>query len=1042
MSPFCLNLNMRNITYLFAPIGSNYTEKIIQIISNHMGNDSKVYIITSSNLYAEKYKRLISQNGIKYTPGQIMIGTILYFAEKILDNQKILYNSLSPAEEQLLIYKLIMDSSKSKDEIEQIRTLSKVPSYYDILLKLKEQAIKKEDVYRYLKNKNIDDSEKNTILKIFFQELGFEESERKYSNSYKILKSINYIKNFINNRMNNILIVDGFYELTKLQKIFLQEAIKNVTNCYIRLIKGSNPVYEYCSVDHTYFGTGKSIYIEEYNKHNIIADIRRLIFNNENYLDIELNFSTKKYELNCDSKDIKIIKCSDRESEVEIACKTIKHWILNGINPSEICVTYRGGYDYSKLFRFYLNKYRIPYKEKIPCTGYEPLSEFILKLIELNISNFERDKLLDFLKCNLLNRHFDREIVLKFEKISSRWGIIYGEKAWIKACDKRKAYLNFILENYLEDEATQEKESIKNEIKILDEIRALLSKFLNIFHLEKKATLKNYIKSLLEITSQIGSEIESPYTKKLLNLFHSLFNNSSHRISLNTLLNILTNLLYQKIEYRSEDYGVTISDVMNIRGAEPECMVILGFVDGEFPLYRYDSKWELSLKEELNTLFNEQIFDIGKKYLVEEQFLLYYLISSTKSKLMLTYPEFDLRRKQLQTSPFIYEVANVLKSLSKSFYIESYNSNNIELTIDTAYNEQELLDASSLNKEIISVVAPEKYKFIIERARIENWRINRIYNSFTGKISNNSLIMEFFKKNISISRLHEYTKCPFYFACKNIWKIEVVEEPYFEIDRMMIGLIIHKLLEEYVKDFLLRKEINPELSWAEYLEQYDPECEDEMIENLIKEYNHEISLLPPMIRNQKLEFLKLGLKNFIDYEIALSKKSNYQPIFAEKEVKAKINELSLPDGLKEVNFISKIDRIDYNIDYNGYTIIEYKLSSSSIPNTLKSLEEKRYLQIPFYLLMLKYNRGYSDKPILGGVYFSFKDGTRSNAFSKIQLIKRQNKFIEDLDEKLNTTKNILSEIINKIYQGDFSVKPFDSNECKNCEYSDVCHVYY
>ncbi|MEW8986424.1 MAG: PD-(D/E)XK nuclease family protein [Bacillus sp. (in: firmicutes)] len=160
---------------------------------------------------------------------------------------------------------------------------------------------------------------------------------------------------------------------------------------------------------------------------------------------------------------------------------------------------------------------------------------------------------------------------------------------------------------------------------------------------------------------------------------------------------------------------------------------------------------------------------------------------------------------------------------------------------------------------------------------------------------------------------------------------------------------------------------------------------------------------------------------------------------------------------EELTLSGKIDRVD--IDEHGFVIYDYKTSDKNLDFN-NHIPAGVVLQIPLYLMALAYefNQGkYQNHKInhgeaIGGGYISMKDPHR----------RKQNMVWKDQDHRVRFEPNKkyktnivnleseslrhelkLDELITRLWRGtftDFSVRPFNADECKYCIYKPVCRV--
>lgn len=270
-----------------------------------------------------------------------------------------------------------------------------------------------------------------------------------------------------------------------------------------------------------------------------------------------------------------------------------------------------------------------------------------------------------------------------------------------------------------------------------------------------------------------------------------------------------------------------------------------------------------------------------------------------------------------------------------------------------------------------------------------------------------------------------------------------MEEPDMDVDRLTVGTLIHKLLEEFTKWYIKEKREGKVKNWQEFLSVRRKELEKgSTSRRLLGRYYRQLSFLPEPLLERNFYFLDLWLRKFVEFEISLLSKLSFEPLFAEESIVDRADfEIDI-EKMRDIRFRYKVDRVDRSHDTGGIYVVEYKLSLSSVVNPIKGLEDGVAFQVPFYVLMLKNRFSSWGDVVHGGVFYAVKEGRRSGQFSQIKLMNRGNVCEKEKFEKyLNDTRDLIKRTLEDIFQGYFPAQPAQSDKCAECVYFDVCHFY-
>jgi ATP-dependent helicase/DNAse subunit B len=254
-------------------------------------------------------------------------------------------------------------------------------------------------------------------------------------------------------------------------------------------------------------------------------------------------------------------------------------------------------------------------------------------------------------------------------------------------------------------------------------------------------------------------------------------------------------------------------------------------------------------------------------------------------------------------------------------------------------------------------------------------------------------------RNLYVTRLEQYPRCPYIFYLENVLELSPLEEPVYEVEAALWGTITHKVLEKlYENEFVPTEQIAPRL--------------EKIINAVLIQEN-----LPPFWNEVTKKILVNNIPAFVENEKTLHEQG-FRPTHIEKRLMHSIS--------KGIKVIGRIDRVDLNSLTNQVRILDYKTGSTT--SISKShIEKGSHLQLPLYAFLVKqYNPKW--KIVDVGVY-SISDNTIK------WLVTDKN----DLTEFINQAIKNARQIVYNIRQGRFDLSPSVCN-CFYCDYSSICPI--
>ncbi len=794
------------------------------------------------------------------------------------------------------------------------------------------------------------------------------------------------------------------------------------------------------------------------------------------------NYPYKEYKYineNIEKDKINIYACTNQYNEIENLAQSIVKNIQAGYRYNDITVITRDVSKYSDLIWGIFTKYNIPYfldlkKDIID----NQISTVIFSLLDIAISNFSYQSVFAYLKTGFLD--IDIDDIYQLENYAIKWGI------------KGYKWLNSF--TYGSDENNKEK---VQELEKINNIREkVITPLINFKKdIEKAKISKDIVKVLYTFLSQnnIAQSIENKISefrqkglteieKEYLNLWNyyiDVFEQltislDNEQIDLKEFKNVLEIGLSntQKAFIPLFKDLVLIGDIDRTRTRDTKIIYYIGMQNGTFPI-SFSSEGNLTDNDREFLLSNNvSLAKTTKLRTLEDEFNIYKSLTMVTDNVNFSYILNDL-------DGISYRPSYLISKIKKIFNLQEY-------IVDNEYIIKPYLYNSKVNFEnIINKNENELLKWYIEYNP-------RLYNTYLDICRfQTNMKLQLSKQNIdtlygdilntSISRLEEYTKCPYSFYLKYCLKVK--QRDIFSVKMIDIGNINHKVLDEFFSYV-----INENIDILNLTNEQTNKIASDIIEDVFDNMDNS------MIKNAKnFNILKYKLKNTLLKAIWVLvlqiKNSSFRPIgteveFGDNKQYQKIS-ITLDNG-KKVNLTGKIDRIDIADTKDGryIRIIDYKSSNKSIdiPDIYNGLN----LQLITYLDATTQNTDI----IPGGILYFKIDNPIVSTKSDIDIDKLEKEILKQLrlnglilndkqlikhmdynidktsdlvnikinEDGISTNKNavtlndfyelqkqskiILKKISDEIMSGKIDVMPYWKNKnmygCRYCEYNSIC----
>ena len=1047
---------MVNISYITGPVNSGKTRFVIEKAVETIKFGNTVFFLLPSVNHIDYMKHTILKFVEKTYPGQIFFGTFIAWANRVLDAAQKNIQLITSGEEWFNIFLL-----QQRSNIAAVNRPGVVSILRELFVDFRDSGWVNADLRELFLKANL--FRQAEWFKIY-------ESLRNQNSKYCIgttseltLEALELLQNNSGLLRGNLLIVDGFYEFTPVQKKILKILTQHFDEVIVSLTNDKEHYVYNCIQDLTGFvGEGEITQKERQSAKKVCFEkIQSNLFNiplvDTLWKDI---YKPAEWKNQWDKFSVKVLKCPTRRREIETAARVIKRWVLDGLGLKNIGVLYRGSYDYGKLISLIFPQFGIPVSDSDKKIVNSEPAQLLFRIFAVNSKNFARQNVLDLIRHKAIRCYYGDDVLQDFEYISSEWGIPFGRQAWLEQFEHKMNFLQWIKSSNLKDFELYP-EIIDQQINKMKKISPILWRLFDDISLPSNAKWSEYESLVIEIYNRYFNSIqELSFREAILKIRRickkmSKLAGSNEDISLSRYSLALNRFLGSEVLGTSRNVqskAVYVSNVMDARGKIFDGVILLGMVDSEFPAIRMENPLlNNELRRELNEAAGEGILSETGTNLDEEKLLFYLALSRVKERLLITFPELSINGQQYPVSPFVeevfkcFEMSNGLDCENREISYEVIPASNVIPEIDEIASEgdiKQLPFASNWTDNdknfFRAIIKSGVYNEIEKAVDIEKSRFENIPCRWNGVLCEKSPFPDFLKRPFSVTRIQDYAWCPFLFLCRHILKIFTPEEPTMDLAPIADGLLIHKVLENFVARFVK----TGKMDWKDYLETEIEEKINTNISEINRSYRPQFKFLPNGIWSKRIEDIKNGLEAFVDIERKFSDKG-FHPAYLEANflIKNSVFTVKIGDKQEPVEIRGKIDRIDLDASGQEVIIIEYKRSSASVQDPQKGVADSIYFQLPLYLIAAK--NFLKNKKICGAFSYVFREGKRRKGVLTKQILGRNSLITnEEMEDLLEMTIVKVQEKLNGIADGNFFVKPFDFKRCvpNSCEFFDLCRI--
>ncbi len=468
--------------------------------------------------------------------------------------------------------------------------------------------------------------------------------------------------------------------------------------------------------------------------------------------------------------------------------------------------------------------------------------------------------------------------------------------------------------------------------------------------------------------------------------------------------------------------GVTVADVMNLRGLSFKVLFVLGLNEKTFPqLVREDPMlkdfYRRILRDQLGYWINQKMerFD-------EERLLFFLTLEAATQKIYLSYLRADSEGKPLIVSGYLAEVCRILRLPLDSdavYWVSGRKTERLRQIEPVLLNAKEVsllfaAEGATAKKYRQADILSEEADKCLDAAK----QIAGVggMGDFDGQIKSGTSIFQSQNKfGFSPSSLKDLALCPMkYFFAKGLGLKE--PEDVFsrsELAPNLRGNIYHKVLMDYYGR-LYREGLTGQL--------FDSALEERLLESLNKHYDYTSYKwfgIYPVIWELIWDDMRAKLSDFVVQD------AQHLEGFIPQIFETLFEKIYSPSPEVSVKLKGVVDRIDIDCKNKRFRVLDYK-SSISGKKDLAEVMFKQVILQPFLYLILAHNQPQTD-----GLS---ADGAALLAINKGYA--RQELTQAGFEAVSAKASDFFTLLIKLICEGCFFINP--SAHCQYCPYQRIC----
>lgn len=735
----------------------------------------------------------------------------------------------------------------------------------------------------------------------------------------------------------------------------------------------------------------------------------------------------------------------DRFMEMEEIARRCKMAIVNKhVSPGQVLVTARDVAHYAQAARAAFENAGLPYfiDEAIEYLSLPPMKAFLTGLT-LALEDFPRAATIECLRSRYLKTSklgITPANVDTLDKKSMDAGLVGGAKAWTSLFERL----------------------------LSPELAETMSKLFNRLTAPATGTLSFYCQWIEDVAEDLfdlakDKEASEPLqglraTVRTLMLQEQLL--GRHAITYEQFLSRFRLLLEQATFRRQQpvEAVILVSSAEQAPNRRFDEVFVAGVAEGQFPKHSGESGFVSADERAKWCTFGVDISN-PREHAGFERALFRSLVERARRNICFSYHEVDFGGEEMVPSFYLSDGTTSIKTVDSieparaamRAPVSARNAISGWLWLKPGIELPEHFESHPLLNEYWDVVSIP----LLGAYRRHEKNLSNAYNGYLSDLTESGWLEIKLPSTWSASALNKYGECPFKFWLAQMVKVEPRKEPQPELSVLVRGKLYHKALElYYMRLFEHDRRTNKSIAKhdepkSELIAEHD-NAKSESITELDKEgllasalrdaiesFKDDPEFRPgPYWQNDQNDML-FRLRRFVAYDEQRMQKDKtlFRPGKFEARFGFKFGDSSPPLVIDTkygaATIRGAIDRIDIAQHEDGSVlanVIDYKSGSTAIP--VDDARKGANLQLPIYALAVQ-RAIMPGAQVMSGHYLGIS-AAKSNGSIDFKH--------EKMADLLDGTEEHIRNAVAGVAQGDFTVRPYGSKACKNCDFKPACRI--
>lgn len=666
---------------------------------------------------------------------------------------------------------------------------------------------------------------------------------------------------------------------------------------------------------------------------------------------LEKKFGDRHIQHHIDEvQGIHLFPAVHRRAEVEgIAREVLRLTREEGFRWRDVAILVRDMDTYEPLFTTIFADYEIPiFIDRKRTMLHHPLIELLRSALEVVSQGWPTDAVLRCIKTGLLAPKISQHDLDQFENYVLEYGIHHHrwteDKPW---------------QIYVRTGLKKDEEEVQERIRALNELRYSLIAPLKCLQqeLECSQSVRDYCQAIVHFLTQLDVPKELEKWMDSCIQHGKLERAKEH----GQVWNAVCTLLDQMVEVMGEDIlpldrfvriiesgmegmhfslvPTSVDQVMigsiQSRLANVRAAFVVGVNDGVYPAPPAETSLLSESEREILAQAGIELAPSSEQRLLEEEFLMYTLLTTPSEKLYITYPLADEEGRGLEPSAYVNHIKRLFPKIKERLLLHepTYGNDQEFISRPRPTLSQLAVQLRSWRKGyVINPLWFGVYNWYMEHDEWRDrayWMLQSLYYTNQEKGLSKATARKLYSDHLraSISRLERFQACPFaHFAD---YGLGLKERPIFRLEAPDIGELFHAALDRM--SHYLRK---ARRSWRDLdIEEVDLLAQ-RVVEELAPEFQKQI-----LFSTKRMQYIGNKLAKVVSRAGKVlrehSLRSHFTPVetevyFAENGVIPSLI-FTLPNGCT-LELIGRIDRVDVAQGSRGLyvRIMDYKSSVRSL----------------------------------------------------------------------------------------------------------------